>query len=142
MNFSTDMFSRKRHRNVPKIMEISSSVLKIYRVAQNKIPHQTICNTYLRNYENYNFIIVLVLKSNETWKFDISDCHSLLTVQNPAKIVYLKTCSRDSERQWHQLGHKQICTLTQTYNHTSIPPLSFLQAGCPSCHQPTSASMH
>jgi len=25
------------------------------------------------------FIIVCVLKSNETWKFDISDCHSLLT---------------------------------------------------------------
>jgi len=24
------------------------------------------------------FIIVLVLKSNKTWKFDISDCHSLL----------------------------------------------------------------
>jgi len=23
------------------------------------------------------FIIVLVLKSNETWKFDISDCHSV-----------------------------------------------------------------
>ena len=35
------------------------------------------------------FIIVLVSKSNETWKFDISDCHSLLTVQNPAKTVYL-----------------------------------------------------
>ena len=28
----------------------------------------------------------------------------------------------------------QICTLTQTPNHASIPPLSFLQAGCPSCH--------
>jgi len=28
----------------------------------------------------------------------------------------------------------QICTLTQTHNHASIPPLSFLQAGCPSCH--------
>jgi len=27
----------------------------------------------------------------------------------------------------------QICTLTQTHNHTSIPPLSFLHAGCPSC---------
>jgi len=28
----------------------------------------------------------------------------------------------------------QICTtLTQTHNHASIPPLSFLQAGCPSC---------
>ena len=28
------------------------------------------------------------------WKFDISDCHSLLTVQNPAKTVYFKTCSK------------------------------------------------
>jgi len=27
----------------------------------------------------------------------------------------------------------QICTLTQTHNHASIPPLSFLQAECPSC---------
>jgi len=25
-------------------------------------------------------------------------------------------------------------TLTQTYNHSGIPPLSFLQAGCPSLH--------
>jgi len=40
------------------------------------------------------FIIVLVLKSNKTWKFDISDCYSLLTAQNPAKTVYLKTCSK------------------------------------------------
>jgi len=40
------------------------------------------------------FIIVLVLKSKETWKFDISDCQSLLTVQNPAKTIYFKTCSK------------------------------------------------
>jgi len=39
---------------------------------------------------------------------------------------------RDSEWQWHQLGHMQICTLLQTNNHASIPPLGFLQAGCPS----------
>jgi len=43
------------------------------------------------------------------------------------------TGARDSEWQWHQLDHMQICTLTQTHNHASIPPLSFLQAGCPSC---------
>ena len=89
----------------------------IYRVAQNKIPHQTIWNIFatsgqiLKNYwsclilrllwiqrytmytphlnyattlprktitvKNTIFIIVFVLKSNETWKFDISDCHSL-----------------------------------------------------------------
>ena len=42
--------------------------------------------------------------------------------------------SRDSEWQWHQLGHVQVCTSLQTDNHASTPPLSFLQAGCPSCH--------
>ena len=40
---------------------------------------------------------------------------------------------RDSEWQWHQLGHIQVCTLLQTDNHPSTPPLSFLQAACPSC---------
>ena len=44
------------------------------------------------------------------------------------------TVARDSEWQWHQLGHMQVCTLLQTDNHASTPPLSFLQAGCPSCH--------
>jgi len=43
------------------------------------------------------------------------------------------TEARDSERQWHQLGRMQVCTLLQTDNHTSTSSLSFLQAGCPSC---------
>jgi len=43
------------------------------------------------------------------------------------------TGARDGEWQWHRLGHKQICTSLQTDNHSSTPPLSFLQAGCPSC---------
>ena len=44
------------------------------------------------------------------------------------------TEARDSEWQWHQLGHMQVCTSLQPNNHASTPPLSFLQAGCPSCH--------
>jgi len=32
----------------------------------------------------------------------------------------------------------QVSTLLQTDNHTSTPPLSFLQAGCPSC-RPTNS---
>jgi len=37
--------------------------------------------------------------------------------------------------QWHQLDHVQIiCTSLQTDDHAIISPLSFLQAGCPSCH--------
>ena len=43
------------------------------------------------------------------------------------------TEARDSEWQWHQLGYMQVCTSLQTDNHASTPPLSFLQAGCPSC---------
>jgi len=46
--------------------------------------------------------------------------------------------SRDSEWQWHQLGRMQVCTSLQTDNHTNTPPLSFLQAGCPSC-RPTNS---
>jgi len=46
----------------------------------------------------------------------------------------LFTEARDSEWQWHQLGQMQVCTSLQTDNHASTPPLSFLQAGCPSCH--------
>jgi len=46
--------------------------------------------------------------------------------------------ARDSECQWHQLGHTQVCTSLQTDNHASTPPLSFLQAGCPSC-RPTNS---
>ena len=38
-----------------------------------------------------------------------------------------------SEWQWHQLGDMQVCTSLQIDNHASTPPLSFLQAGCPSC---------
>jgi len=46
------------------------------------------------------------------------------------------TEARDSEWQWHQLGHMQVSTSLQTDNHASTPPLSFLQAGCPS-YRPT-----
>jgi len=32
----------------------------------------------------------------------------------------------------------QVCISLQTDNHASTPPLSFLQAGCPSC-RPTNS---
>jgi len=48
------------------------------------------------------------------------------------------TEARDSEWQWHQLGHMQVCTSLQTDNHANTSALSFLQAGCPSC-RPTNS---
>jgi len=45
------------------------------------------------------------------------------------------TEARESEWQWHQLGHIQVCISLQTDNHASNPsPLAFLQDGCPFCH--------
>ena len=54
------------------------------------------------------------------------------------KPIWILLEARDSEWQWHQLGHMQVCTLLQTDNHTNTLLLSFLQAGCPSC-RPTNS---
>ena len=41
------------------------------------------------------------------------------------------TGARDSEWQWHQLGHMQVCISLQTDNHASTPPLSFFTGRMP-----------
>ena len=47
------------------------------------------------------------------------------------------TEARDSEWQWHQLGHMQVCTSLQTDNHASNPPLSFYRPDALPAAQPT-----
>ena len=47
------------------------------------------------------------------------------------------TEARDSEWQWHQLGHMQVCTWLQTDNHASTPPLSFYRPDALPAAQPT-----
>jgi len=51
------------------------------------------------------------------------------------------TEARDSEWQWHQLGHMQFCTSLQTDNHAITPPLSFYRPDALPAAQPT-ASKH
>jgi len=41
------------------------------------------------------------------------------------------TEARDSEWQWHQLGHMQVCTLHQTDNYTSTPIAQFFTGWMP-----------
>jgi len=43
------------------------------------------------------------------------------------------TGARDSEWQWHHLGHMQICTLTQT-QPCQHPTTQFFTGQMPSCH--------
>jgi len=47
------------------------------------------------------------------------------------------TEARDSEWQWHQLEHMQVCTSLQTDNHASTPPLSFYRPDALPAAQPT-----
>jgi len=49
--------------------------------------------------------------------------------------------ARDSEWQWHQLGHMQVCTSLQTDNHASTTPLCFYRPDALPATQPT-ASKH
>jgi len=51
------------------------------------------------------------------------------------------TKARDSEWQWHPLGHMQVCTSLQADNHASTPPLSFYRRDALPAAQPT-ASKH
>jgi len=39
------------------------------------------------------------------------------------------TGARDSQRQWYQLGHMQVCTSLQTDNHASTSLLKFFFTG-------------
>jgi len=50
--------------------------------------------------------------------------------------------ARDSEWQWHQLGHMQVCTSLQTDNHASTPPLKFFHRPDALRAAQTTASKH
>jgi len=41
------------------------------------------------------------------------------------------TEAKDSEWQWHQPGHMQVCISLQTDNHASTPPLNFFTGRMP-----------
>jgi len=47
------------------------------------------------------------------------------------KTILDFTEARDSEWQWHQMGHVQVCTSLQTDNHASTPPLIIFSGRMP-----------
>jgi len=88
-----------------------------------------------------------VMPMQGVWKFWNTHTHTRLTAlyrDYPGEPVSERqanldfTEASDSVWQWHPLGHMQVCSSLQTDNHTSTPPLSYLQAGCPSC-RPTNS---
>ena len=49
--------------------------------------------------------------------------------------------ARDSEWQWHQLDHMQVCISLQTDNHASTPPFFYRLDALPAA-QPTASYIH
>jgi len=104
------------------------------------------CNTNnasLLHARNYASVLTI---TNATWNTH-THTHTRLTALCPGLTGWAGTRKikpiwilekQESEWQWHQLGHMQVCTSLQTNNHTSSPPLRFLQARCPSC-RPTNS---
>jgi len=47
--------------------------------------------------------------------------------------------ARESEWQWHQLGHVQVCTMLQADDHANAPPFSFYRPDALPAAQPTAS---
>ena len=58
-------------------------------------------------------------------KRPLNGCCTWVSWYQKGKTSLDFTEARDSEWQWHQLGHMQVCTSLQTDNHARNPPLSF-----------------
>jgi len=54
-----------------------------------------------------------------------------ITVHQKGKKNLDFTGARNSERQWYQLGHMQVCTSLQTDNHASTSLLKFFTGRMP-----------
>jgi len=88
----------------------------------------------------YPFVFQTVTHTTVLWPSWILSGTTQVSWHQEGK-TNLDLLEQDSEWQWHQLGHMQICTLIQTHKHASIPSL-ILQAGCPSCHPTNSIKAH
>ena len=79
----------------------------------------------------------LPAKANEPHKYTHTHTHTHTSILWPSglwagnRINLDYTEERDSEWQWHQLGHMQICISPKTDNHASTPPLSFFTGQMP-----------
>jgi len=124
-------------------MQLLLAVLKnIHKIdIGNKRPKNCDCELCLDSCTVFNVSIGLSCQDTHTHTHPFNGPMSRTTLVGlfqKGKSNLDFTEARDSEWQWHQLGHMQVCTSLQTDNHANTPSLSFLQAGCPSC-RPTNS---
>jgi len=91
------------------------------------------CNLHTNYYYNYNHFTAVWYLSGTT----LGEPVPKRSNQNQSGFPG----ARDSEWQWYQLGHMQICTSSQTDNLASTPLLIFYRSDALPATQPT-ASKH
>ena len=81
----------------------------------------------------WDHLMQLVLENTHTHPFNGPLSGTTRVSQNQKGTTNLDfTEARDSEWQWHQLGHMQLASLHfQTDNHASTPPLSVFTSRTP-----------
>jgi len=129
-----------RRRSCYRIVFIVSISLlrKILNACQNYI-HRIVAYTFLNVCEKIHQFPSNIKKDAHTHPFNGPFSRTTRVSRYQKDKTNLDfTGASDSEWQWHQLGHMQVCTSLQTDNHASTPPLRVLQAGCPSC-RPTNS---
>jgi len=70
-------------------------------------------------------ILIIVQNQTKTSKFDVSAYHGLVTVQNLAKTVYLKTCSKCLLRTFTQV-RSLLTKLAQCLDFNFIVHANFM----------------
>jgi len=84
-----------------------------------------------------NIVVVIIIKHTHPFNGPLSGTTQVSRYQK-GKTNLDFIGARDSEWQWHKLGHMQVCTSLQTNNHASTPPLSFYRPDAlPAAHQST-----
>ena len=119
------------------------------------VPHNTLL--LLRTFINHKFAETTNVLCGQRWQCGKVTCLSIYTLivkthTHPFNGPFSGTTrvsryqrgktnvdfteARDDERQWHQLGHMQVCNSLQTDNHASTPPVFYRPDALPVA-QPT-----
>ena len=94
-------------------------------------------------YVGISLIMTRILMSQVYWQTDTHPFNAFfsgttwVSWYQKGKTILDFTETRDSEWQWHQLGHMQVCTLLQADIHASTPLVSFYRPDALPDTQPT-----
>jgi len=122
----------------PRFQSFSSSVIQYRRPADERMPTSKDLSAFYCSIMALNHIQI----HTHTFNGPLSETSTTrVSRYQKGKTNLDFTEATDSEWQWHQLGHMQVCTSCQTDNHARNPPLSFYRPDALPAAQPTASKL-